>query len=524
MENLPELSTKTKSKMDHLVMSADGKNAEWVIRLVQEVLLSLQSDEIVLRSLQGALEQFSPGTESSALREEAIAKCRELVLSCTIWTAKVALEHDITDKALQALCNLACLSPSSVPPSLRTFVVHLLAQAIWRNQYASYRETFIKAARELDTNQACAIYLAMTDLLLKGNDALAQGDSAEAIGYCRALLNTDGPVPLKVLGWELLSEAFHATGDTEREIDSLEQWVGLIENMSGGPCHEAIRAKLSRSVPALRGASRHDELLTCYSRLARHYESDTAKRPKAGKIYDEFVDWGLASWTEPFAPGLGSIRERLARLAGFGVADDAGMEAESIIVFEPKRTYGRIDREEMETLFSSLSSLPTGCAAAFLVHRVELRECHYRFPRQGGDPVTQFQNSLQNVLQGNESTLFCVRLVSAEIHSDHQRCLLLSHEETTRDIENLSFCIFLTPVGHTLDLKALCLYLCPSLVSSAEQDRLFALLSRDPEDLNGYTALESQLVRLLKMAFARMPHVEPSPANEFRYEGGFGEP
>ncbi len=264
-----------------------------------------------------------------------------------------------------------------------------------------------------------------------------------------------------------------------------------------------MRMEVADSSSGLVGEARADEILSHYSRLALARER-RGDFEGAAEILTHFENTGYHDWVDPEAPRLGSIRQRIARLSQ---ADGRkGQSATPLAMIDPKRTYGKVDEDAACEVASALRNvLPGWLTAAPTPGQPVLREIRFRFASERGEPLSQIEGALRELIgAGEESDLaWRVERVQAYRGSRIEDWILIDQGKEKDTSGAFRIIAAAKTLGGEFELQTLVLcFLDRGEFSSSEQ--IMNLLNRRPEEWEGWRSLASRTLDLLKRACRRV--------------------
>ncbi|MEI8195850.1 MAG: hypothetical protein WCI73_08080 [Phycisphaerae bacterium] len=502
----PRASSQTRSFLARLFQS-EARSLRPDSYLLEELLSSLKRDQFVLQSLQEALRHCRLGEIPTELASRAIQRCVALTMECDVIGANAAMSCNAGEKATVILQTLVRQDASAAPEPVRPLLFKLLVSAAWIARDFGVAESFVEAARRMDTAARFSGYLDGLKRLLHARSELQAGRNDVAVRICQTLAReTKVDDPLKALALELQSDAFRKLGDCEREQKVLEDWENLLRALPNGPCDLAVSAETDGTSPGIFGGSRSEEILQHYSRLAVLYELSPRTRGYAKGIYGRFLNTAHHNWVDPAASELGSIAQRGARLMPEQKPQELGKDAEhihsGITIIEPDRAYGKMSDRALDGLLSELTAMPASTYCAVVVGQIDVKERQFRLREALGLPVDQLLREIHDTSQALST--FQPDKASVVWKGQPMEWIVLPHQERGADLRSLSFGVRVDQVRDQMDLSLYVLFTYRPPLNSDARNELANLLRKKPEQLGGYNALQGMAVELVKRAAKRV--------------------
>ena len=470
---------------------------------VDRFLASLREDEQVLGAFLEEVRILAHRDGLEAELDAAADSCIEIRVGGKLGASLALLRLGEGGKARMLLAELMGQDEDRIPARHRVELLHALISACWRAKDWDQVAQQLRWARRLDEDNRYGSYLSGMERLLAAKRSYLDGDFAAVVRQCRALIeDTDPQDGLQTPALELLADGFGGLGDAAREWETLQQWANRFADEADGPCTEAMRAEVEGPRPGVVDELRRNEILCHYSRLALYAER-RGDQKAAMTMFAHFENVGFHDWRDPMVMGLGTIRQRRARLEHR--QKDGVDTSPPLVLLEPTVQYSKVCAESLDDALKVLRSLAPGWQGAVRLHEPALRENRFEFDPELGDPLRQLGEALSafSSIPDGIKPFWCPRRTEVHRAECVEDWLLLTGEGPPDLCEHLGLLVSARPLGMLFEIRMLAV-----LFWNSDQphraEELSKLLNGRPEQWEGYQTLAAQWLVLVKRACGRV--------------------
>lgn len=517
---LQVVSKQSKPHYERITRALASKDSRSSQALVDELVVSLNSDERVVAALKTGASQCEDKTIPVNLISDAVRRCDQICIELRMLGAHVAFLSHSPGKALGLLSVAAGADASALSTQSQHLLLRLFVLAAWATQGEADIQRFLEAARNVPVSGEYATYLKGLGRLLPAKADLRSRRYDSAIRQCHALLQEvpqDDQLCLLALGFK--ADAFRLLGDREAELDALESWQKLCLNSPNGPCDLAVKAETSEG---LNGIVEAGEILGHYSRLAYLYEQNPGTRTYARTIYRHFLTVAYDSWVDPNLPNPRTIKSRADDLDQSLEKADASRRpvANRVEILQPQQSYGRTVEQSIPGLLEQLANKLPVADVWLLIHPVELKERHFAFAQDQGRAFEKLCVGLIEFCK-ERSDGFSAERASAQWDGKEQDWIVLRHNINEGDVNNLAFGILSVVVGSKIEISMFAMLTQLAPLDEAKRKAVESILKRRPRDWMGYLALEDHVIQLVKLAARRLGQVSAGEDTRETAETGY---
>lgn len=375
-------------------------------------------------------------------------------------------------------------------------------EAAWRSPYSASARALVQATESgagAATHRQLAVVVRH---LLAARSLRGEGAHAAAIAACNeAVAVAERNRHLKALALETRADIFAEIGGAVGERASLLEEDGLFSDLAGGMIEEAGRLEALALDVGPSSSRRAGEILAHASRLIVLLEK-RGELAGAQRLYGQFLRCGRHRWVDPGHAYLGTIEERIERLAAPPVSPGDGRRA--IRVHQPEHGYAGLDPESVVRVARDIETTVDEVTHLVLLAPVTGRECRFEFDASHGDAETQLAERIvavaaEQTYKGLSLRTWCGE-ASAAGGGPGQLFLIVEHGLSEQPLARLAFGVRLSLLGGEVQVSIHAAIQGPSQQAAHLVETLRSLAAQDLAAVSGFETLKDRVIGVVAEA------------------------